>query len=234
MSSRIHHAKRKEYPPEVSVEFVDVGHLVTARQETPAPWGRIQLSDIAGEDAGRYLMLKMPDDVDEEALDNDIRLAIVSAVTAVSQMKRAVHSTPSAQVAPLQARNQQRLDALRQTVLDEGRWLSAGEVSMAAGAALKNPSATANRWKQAGKVFALPVNGKDRYPAWAFDEGGQPLPSLKSILALFGEKTPWAIALWFHSPNAWLEGEKPKDRLKADPQAVLRAAQAESQGPVHG
>jgi len=127
-----------------------------------------------------------------------------------------------------------RLDALRQTVLDESRWLSAGEVSLAAGAALKNPSATANRWKQAGKVFALPVNGKDRYPAWAFDEGGQPLPSLKSILALFREKTPWTIALWFHSPNAWLGGEKPKDRLKADPQAVLDAAKAEAEGPMHG
>ncbi|ALB69911.1 hypothetical protein [Cronobacter muytjensii] len=232
MVSRTRHARLKEYPPEVSVEFVDVGHLVTSLQESPAPWGRIQLSDIPGEDAGRYLMLKLPDEVDEETLDNDIRLAIVSAVTAVSQMKRAGQG--AAEIAPLQARNRERLDALRQTVLEEGRWLSAGEVSMAAGAALKNPSATANRWKQAGKVFALPVNGKDRYPAWAFDEGGQPLPSLKPILARFREKTPWAIALWFHSPNAWLGGDKPKDRLKIDPQAVLDAADVEAQGPVHG
>ncbi|ELY4671470.1 DUF2384 domain-containing protein [Cronobacter muytjensii] len=232
MVSRTRHARLKEYPPEVSVEFVDVGHLVTSLQESPAPWGRIQLSDIPGEDAGRYLMLKLPDEVDEETLDNDIRLAIVSAVTAVSQMKRAGQG--AAEIAPLQARNHERLDALRQTVLEEGRWLSAGEVSMAAGAALKNPSATANRWKQAGKVFALPVNGKDRYPAWAFDEGGQPLPSLKPILARFREKTPWAIALWFHSPNAWLGGDKPKDRLKIDPQAVLDAADVEAQGPVHG
>ncbi|EOC1288487.1 DUF2384 domain-containing protein [Cronobacter muytjensii] len=232
MVSRTRHARLKEYPPEVSVEFVDVGHLVTSLQESPAPWGRIQLSDIPGEDAGRYLMLKLPDEVDEETLDNDIRLAIVSAVTAVSQMKRAGQG--AAEIASLQARNRERLDALRQTVLEEGRWLSAGEVSMAAGAALKNPSATANRWKQAGKVFALPVNGKDRYPAWAFDEGGQPLPSLKPILARFREKTPWAIALWFHSPNAWLGGDKPKDRLKIDPQAVLDAADVEAKGPVHG
>ncbi len=89
MVSRTRHAKLKEYPLEVSVEFVDVGHLGTSLQETPAPWGRIQLSDIPGEEAGRYLMLKMPDEVDDAALDNEIRLAIVSAVTAVSQMKRA-------------------------------------------------------------------------------------------------------------------------------------------------
>ncbi|EPE7077475.1 DUF2384 domain-containing protein [Cronobacter sakazakii] len=234
MSSRPRHVKLNEYPLDVSVEFVDVGHLVTSLHETPAPWGQIQLSDIPGEDAGRYLMLKMPDNLDEETLDNDLRLAIVSAVTAVSQMKRAGHHSEPAHAAPLQARNRERLDALRQTVLDEGQWLSAGEVSLAAGAALKNPSAAANRWKQAGKVFALPVNGKDRYPAWAFDEGGQPLPSLKPILALFREKTPWTIALWFHSPNAWLGGAKPKDRLKADPQAVLDAAKAEAEGPMHG
>lgn len=234
MVSRTRHAKLKEYPLEVSVEFVDVGHLGTSLQETPAPWGRIQLSDIPGEDAGRYLMLKMPDEVDDAALDNEIRLAIVSAVTAVSQMKRAGQRAAAAGIAPLQARNRERLDALRQRVLEEDRWLCAGEVSLAAGAALKNPSATANRWKQAGKVFALPVNGKDRYPAWAFDEGGQPLPSLKPILARFREKTPWAIALWFHSPNAWLGGDKPKDRLKTDPQAVISAADAEAQGPVHG
>ncbi|SPW23477.1 Uncharacterised protein [Cronobacter sakazakii] len=54
MSSRPRHVKLNEYPLDVSVEFVDVGHLVTSLHETPAPWGQIHLSDIPGEDAGRY------------------------------------------------------------------------------------------------------------------------------------------------------------------------------------
>ena len=37
MSSRPRHVKLNEYPLDVSVEFVDVGHLVTSLHETPAP-----------------------------------------------------------------------------------------------------------------------------------------------------------------------------------------------------
>jgi len=81
----------------------------------------------------------------------------------------------------------------------------------------------------------VPSKGKDLYPDYALDDGGQPLPLVKRILDVFsGSKTPWSLAFWFGLPNSALANHRPKDLLLSDPDAVLKAALVEKEGPVHG
>ncbi|WP_051225641.1 hypothetical protein [Photorhabdus temperata] len=81
----------------------------------------------------------------------------------------------------------------------------------------------------------MPINGKDLFPLYALDEGGQPLPVIKKIIELFGnKKTPWSIAIWFGTPNGWLSNKKPKDLLLTQLNDVYMAAREEIEGPRHG
>lgn len=132
-------------------------------------------------------------------------------------------------------RNARRLEQLTARILEESEWLTARELSEKANFQNSNPSAGPNRWKSAGSIFALQLNGKDNYPLYALDEGFRPVPVVKQVISLFGErKTPWGLAIWFGSANSWLGGSKPKDMLTTQPQQVLQAAQAELDGGSHG
>ncbi|HEY4469364.1 MAG TPA: integrase [Klebsiella sp.] len=132
-------------------------------------------------------------------------------------------------------RNVQRREELNAHILADSEWLSAKELSDKAQFKNTNPSAGPNRWKSAGRIFALQLNGKDRYPGYALDEGYRPVPVVKQVISLFGEKkTPWGLAIWFGSANSWLGGKKPKDVLTTMPGRVLQAAQAELDGGAHG
>ncbi|UYP72860.1 hypothetical protein [Pantoea dispersa] len=138
---------------------------------------------------------------------------------------------------PASSSNTARLDKLKQTILDDAEWLPAQEVSRRSGSAvdIKNPSGLPNRWKRADKIFAITSEGKDLYPAYALDVGGQPLPQMKKIIQLFGEtKTPrhWRSGL-AHRIAGW-EIKKPKDLLASAPERVLEAAARAKEGPVHG
>ncbi len=133
--------------------------------------------------------------------------------------------------------NTERLEKLKRTILNDSEWLVALEVSRRGGngGAVKNPSGLPNRWKRAKKIFAIASEGRDLYPAYALDIGGQPLPLIKKIIELFGEtKTSWALAVWFGTPNSWLGNKKPKDLLVSAPEKVMEAALRAKEGPVHG
>lgn len=132
-------------------------------------------------------------------------------------------------------RNELRQQDLRQYLLADATWLTSSDLSDKAGFKNRNRSAGPNGWKQRGKIFAINVEGHDRYPAYALDEAYQPLKILKEILAVFGETTsPWSIATWMGTTNGWLDGKKPKDVLKQQPAAVLHAALKEKAGAQHG
>ncbi|XTZ40544.1 integrase [Salmonella enterica] len=132
-------------------------------------------------------------------------------------------------------RAQRMREQLNARILADSVWLSAKDLSVKAQFSNTNPSAGPNRWKAAGRIFALQINGKDKYPEYALDEGYRPMPIVKQVIALFGEKkTPWGLAIWFGSANGWLGGKKPKDVLKTMPKQVLQAAQAEIDGGIHG
>ncbi|WP_413721435.1 hypothetical protein ACL2XG_20195 [Sodalis sp. RH24] len=190
-----------------------------------------------------YYVLKRPPSID----DITFKIALDAAFRAVTGMSQRPKTSQTA-TASVKVKtgggqrsagttNTERLEKLKKIILNDSEWLPAQEVSRRGGASadVKNPSGLPNRWKRAGKIFAITSEGRDLYPAYALDIGGQPLPLMKKIIELFGEtKTPWSLAVWFGTPNSWLGNKKPKDFLTSAPEQVLEAALRAKEGPVHG
>jgi hypothetical protein len=125
----------------------------------------------------------------------------------------------------LDVRHAQMQTRALQAVLENAEWLTADEIGKRGGFSASNLGAPANRWKQEGRIFALPYHGQDRFPRYGLDEAFRPLPSLESILKALGPISPWRVAVWFESTNAWLGNRRPRERLDTDPESVLRAAE---------
>jgi len=108
------------------------------------------------------------------------------------------------------------------------RWpvLTAEAVAKQAEHASTNRSATASRWKRAGKIFGVRVSGREAYPSFQFLEG-RPRPVIGRVLNVLPHTlTGWQTAFWFTGPNGWLDGEAPVERL-TDETAVVAAAEHE-------
>jgi hypothetical protein len=131
-------------------------------------------------------------------------------------------------VAVLQAR---RNAAAREELITEFGLLSSVDIASRAGSRAKNKAALANRWKQEGKIFSIHHQGLVFFPAFQFDDDGQPLPVIARSLAMLGrQSTGWELALWFLAANGWLDGKRPVDLLRSEPEAVSRAAEREAEG----
>jgi hypothetical protein len=105
--------------------------------------------------------------------------------------------------------------------------LTAEDVTTAAGSIAKNRSQTASRWKSEGKIFSVPWQGQERFPAFQFKDG-RPLPIIAKILAaLPAGMSPWEIAFWFVSANSWLDGAAPRAKLNSE-DGVIEAARSEA------
>ena len=120
-----------------------------------------------------------------------------------------------------------------EAVLENSEWLTAEEIGERGKFSPSNLAAPANRWKQEGKIFAVPYQGQDRFPRYALDEAFRPLSGLEPVLKLFGPISPWRIAIWCESTNAWLESHRPLELLGTDPEKVLHAARR-YRNSVHG
>lgn len=104
--------------------------------------------------------------------------------------------------------------------------LTAEQVNQGSDSKAVNKSQTGSRWKSDGKIFAVPFQRLDRYPAFQFKDG-RPLPVVARILnELPDAMSPWEIAFWFVSTNGWLGGAAPWERLR-DAAAVVEAARLE-------
>lgn len=121
-------------------------------------------------------------------------------------------------------RAQQQAKALA-AVLENSEWLTAEEIGERGKFSPSNLAAPANRWKQEGKIFAVPYQGQDRFPRYGLDEAFRPLSGLEPVLKLFGPISPWRIAVWFESTNAWLDNHRPRELLGSEPEKVLRATE---------
>ena len=107
--------------------------------------------------------------------------------------------------------------------------------------AAMNPStgspAEVRRWRREGRIFGVPHQGVDRYPAFQFKDG-QPKRVIAQVLEQLSPADPaerddpaleppysdWAIAFWFCGANGWLEAGAPVDFLDINPTAVVVAA----------
>ena len=90
-------------------------------------------------------------------------------------------------------------------VFAENDWLTAEDINKLQIRPPAKKSLPASDWKRRGRIFSVSFNGKDYYARYQFDAMFQPLPVVKSILETYGEcSDAWALATWFHFPNAWI------------------------------
>lgn len=124
----------------------------------------------------------------------------------------------------------------RKAVLESGDWVSAAELTQLAQLSSANPSSQPNKWKKAGRIFAINHNGVDYFPAYGLDnEDFRPLKALAQVIKLFdGHKNGWGMAFWFMSVNSFLAGKRPQDLLASHPEQVIAAAEDEVQAIAHG
>lgn len=138
---------------------------------------------------------------------------------------------PPSVPALLQAR---RNTQARRELLDEFGALTAAQLAEARQASRANPSALASRWRKEGRVFGVTFRDKTErektyFPAFQFDDQLQPLGVVGRVLEIFAPHpmTEWEIALWFTTPNGWLEDKRPVDLLQDDPDSVVASAEHE-------
>jgi hypothetical protein len=84
--------------------------------------------------------------------------------------------TQDVRIRELDVRHAQMQARAVKAVLENSEWLSAEQIGELGGFSKSNLAAPANRWKQEGKIFALPYQGQDRFPRYALDEVYRPLP----------------------------------------------------------
>jgi hypothetical protein len=110
-------------------------------------------------------------------------------------------------------------------------WLTATEVLARTGI-----TTNLDEWRRSGRVFGVWMADEHvyRYPPWQFDEAGQPILQLQSILGIL--RGPYGVALgkatsgweemeWWVAPHARFEGMSPAEQLSANPASVLATAE---------
>jgi hypothetical protein len=121
-------------------------------------------------------------------------------------------------------------------ILQSNDWVTANEISNLAQFSSGNPRSQPNKWKHAGKIFALRHKRVDYFPIYGLDPtpGFRPFSELESVIATWATmKDGWAMAFWFASPNTFLGGKWPKEVFSTNPLGVLLAAKEEVSGVIH-
>ena len=79
------------------------------------------------------------------------------------------------------------------------------------------------------KIFALSHQNTIHVPSFQFDEKGHPRPAVAKVIQILGKDTSdWGLALWFTAANGWLDGKRPVDLLRDEPEEVIQAAEQEA------
>ena len=114
---------------------------------------------------------------------------------------------------------------LRAEFLRTCELLDAEQVHALYGSSARNRAALAARWRSDRKIFAIEHQGRLLYPAFQFDEVGRPKAVIGKVLEALGHRTgPWQTAIWFTTPNSWLDRRRPLDLLEREPDRVIDAA----------
>ena len=113
-------------------------------------------------------------------------------------------------------------------------WLSAAEIGRELDPKAANPHAAASRWLANRQVFAIDSRGKKMFPSYVFTDAWKPIPEVKKVLAILADYSALRLASWFESTSSALQGKRPREVMKFDAKAVVRAAQQHVVGAVHG
>lgn len=154
--------------------------------------------------------------------------ALKSVQAAVGQLTALVEVTEAVQNAPV-ALPQNLMAAVTQQEADwrdlESRHptLDGVQVGQLARSRAENKWEYASSLRRQGRVLAVQRSGQYAYPQFQFANNGRVRPVMLPLLAALSEWDPEDIALWMDSPNGYLGGATPIDRID-DEQAVLAAA----------
>lgn len=119
-------------------------------------------------------------------------------------------------------------------VINGTEWLTARTVGKRLDPEATDSLAVTNQWKKESRIFAIELAGQPLYPAYLFDETGNPIHEVAEILGVFAGYSPFRIAAWFESTCGMLHGKRPREVLTSNAQAVVAAAKDHVMGPVHG
>lgn len=119
-------------------------------------------------------------------------------------------------------------------ILQGTRWLAADELSTLQSGNQAPGVHLLHKWLAAGLVYTIEVDGKPKLPLYALDANGEPLAGLKPVLQTLTGLGGVQLAAFFESPSTWLDGRRPREVLRADPAAVMYAAQNRMSGALHG
>ena len=119
-------------------------------------------------------------------------------------------------------------------------WPTADEAGLAMGLDSRDASRVVEQHRCEGRLLGAYMVEPEhhwRYPIWQFDYSHQPIARLADVLAVLrrhgsylhgrGGASGWREVEWFHSPHALLDGRRPCEVLREDPDAVLEAARVE-------
>lgn len=167
-------------------------------------------------------------------LKQDILIPLAAEAAAKAQHAAAqalVDQSPIRREDPVTKRLQERAV---NAVLNGTVWLTSTEVGTRASPDARNKHALASRLLKEGRVFAIERAGHKEFPAYAFDSLGNPIPALRKVLGILEGYSPFRLASWFESTSSRLGGCRPRELLETDPDAVIAAARAQVEGPLHG
>ncbi|WP_322032854.1 hypothetical protein [Paraburkholderia sp. J76] len=119
-------------------------------------------------------------------------------------------------------------------VINGTEWLTAETVGRRHDPEATDLLAVTNQWQKESRIFAVELAGQPLYPAYLFDETGNPIPEVAEILGVFAGYSPFRIAAWFESTCGMLHGKRPREVLTSDAKAAVAAAKDHVVGPVHG
>jgi len=143
---------------------------------------------------------------------------------------------------PLEMRRQEMIRKAQELVLQSTKWLSFSDIVARSGQNSRDVETSPNRWTASKRIFAIPLNGVDHFPAYGLHEVAhgnvrafEPKPIMASLVAALGDDySSWQLAAWFGSANGYLHGTRPMDLLDSDPARVLDAAKFAAHGIQHG
>lgn len=119
-------------------------------------------------------------------------------------------------------------------VINGTQWLTAQAVGKRHDPEATDPLAVANLWEKESRIFSVELAGQPLFPAYLFDETGNPIPEVAQILGVFAGYSPFRIAALFESTCGMLHGRRPREALTLDARAVVAAAKDHVVGPAHG
>jgi len=93
----------------------------------------------------------------------------------------------------------------------------------------KQPISIVARWIVSRQVVSFEWQSQTMLPLFQFDPSDMALrPCVMEIVGeLVDTYDDWGAAVWFASPNAWLDGAMPLKRVDTDTKEVLDAARAD-------